>query len=58
MVAMDGSKFKIVNNCGGKFVSTNLKRRMKKLDSSINFYLAAPDAVDQQVPCTSGPNAP
>lgn len=50
MVAIDGSKFKAVNNRDRNFTSAKLERRMKDIESSINRYLAALDSADLQEP--------
>jgi hypothetical protein len=39
LVAIDGSKFKAVNNRDRNFTSAKLKRRMEEIESSINRYL-------------------
>jgi hypothetical protein len=57
LVAIDGSKFKAVNNRDRNFTSAKLKRRMEEIESSINRYLAALDAADRQEPTVSGPKA-
>ena len=56
-VAIDGSKFKAVNNRDRNFTSAKLKRRMEEIESSINRYLAALDAADRQEPTASEPSA-
>lgn len=38
LVAIDGRKFKAVNNCARNFTSAKLKWRMEKIVSSINRY--------------------
>ena len=48
LVAIDGSKFKAVNNRDRNFTSAKLKRRMEEIESSINRYLTALDTVDRQ----------
>jgi len=48
LVAIDGSKFKAVNNRDRNFTSAKLKRRMEEIESSINRYLAAIDTADRQ----------
>jgi hypothetical protein len=48
LVAVDGSKFKAVNNRDRNFTSAKLKRRMEGIEASINRYLSALDAADQQ----------
>ena len=40
LIAIDGSKFKAVNNRDRNFTSAKLKRRMEEVESSINRYLA------------------
>lgn len=57
LVAIDGSKFKAVNNRDRNFTSAKLKRRMEEIESSINRYLAAFDAADRQEPTASEPSA-
>lgn len=48
LVAIDGSKFKAVNNRDRNFTSAKLQRRMKEIETSINRYLAALDTADRQ----------
>jgi transposase len=50
LVAIDGSKFKAVNNRDRNFTSTKLQRRMEEIESSINRYLTALDTADRQEP--------
>lgn len=50
LVAIDGSKFKAVNNRDRKFTSTKLQRRMDDIESSIHRYLTALDTADRQEP--------
>jgi transposase len=50
LVAIDGSKFKAVNNRDRNFTSAKLQRRMEEIESSINGYLAALDTADRQEP--------
>ncbi len=57
LVAIDGSKFKAVNNRDRNFTSANLKRRMEEIESSINRYLTALDEADQQEPSIAQPKA-
>jgi len=45
-VAIDGSKFKAVNNSDRAFSKTKLERRFKKLDESINRYLKEIKRID------------
>ncbi len=53
LVAIDGSKFKAVNNRDRNFTSAKLKRRMEEIESSINRYLRALDTADRQEPATA-----
>jgi hypothetical protein len=57
LVAIDGSKFKEVNNRGRNFTSAKLKRRMEEIESSINRYLTALDEADQQELSIAQPKA-
>ncbi len=57
LVAIDGSKFKAVNNRDRNFTSAKLKRRMEEIESSINRYLTALDAADRQEPTSFEPGA-
>jgi lambda repressor-like predicted transcriptional regulator len=57
LVAIDGSKFKAVNNRGRNFTSAKLKRRMEEIESSMSRYLTVLDAADRQEPTASEPNA-
>jgi transposase len=50
LVAIDGSKFKAVNNRDRNFTSAKLQRRMDEIEASINRYLAALDTADRQEP--------
>lgn len=50
LVAIDGSKFKAVNNRDRNFTSAKLQRRMEEIESSINRYLTELDAADRQEP--------
>jgi hypothetical protein len=50
LVAIDGSKFKAVNNRDRNFTSAKLKRRMEEIEASINRYLADLDTADRQEP--------
>jgi hypothetical protein len=47
-VAIDGSKFKAVNNRDRNFTSAKLQRRMEEIESSINRYLTDLDTADRQ----------
>lgn len=50
LVAIDGSKFKAVNNRDRNFTSAKLQRRMEEIESGINRYLTALDTADRQEP--------
>jgi hypothetical protein len=56
LVAIDGSKFKAVNNRDRNFTSAKLKRRMEEIEASISRYLASLDAADRQIPSASKPD--
>lgn len=55
LIAIDGSKFKAVNNRDRNFTSAKLQRRMEEIESSINRYLSALDTADRQEPIVSQP---
>ena len=48
LVAIDGAKFKAVNNRDRNFTSAKLQRRMQEIEASISRYLAALDTADRQ----------
>ena len=50
IVAIDGSKFKAVNNRDKNFTSAKMERRKQQIEDSINRYLAALDSADQEEP--------
>jgi transposase len=50
LVAIDGSKFKAVNNRDRNFTSAKLQRRMEEIEASINRYLTDLDTADRQEP--------
>jgi len=50
IVAIDGSKFKAVNNRDRNFTSAKMKRRMAQIEQSIERYLAAMDTADRAEP--------
>jgi len=52
-VAIDGSKFKAVNNRDKNFTQAKLQRRMKELEESIAGYLEEMDTADRQEPETA-----
>jgi transposase len=47
-VAIDGSKFKAVNNRDRNFTRAKLKRRLEEIDKSIHRYLAQIESADRQ----------
>ena len=53
LVAIDGAKFKAVNNRDRNFTSAKLQRRMEEIESSINRYLAGLDSADRQEPAVA-----
>ncbi len=50
IVAIDGSKFKAVNNRDKNFTSAKMKRRLEEVESKIARYLTELDKADQDVP--------
>jgi hypothetical protein len=48
IVAIDGSKFKAVNNRDKNFIDRKLQARMKQLEESIDRYLVELDRADRQ----------
>jgi len=49
-LAIDGSKFKAVNNRDKNFTRTKMKRRLAEVEASINRYLVEMDNTDQSAP--------
>jgi hypothetical protein len=49
-VAIDGSKFKAVNNRDKNFTSAKIERRRKQLEESVSRYLSQLDTADRQDP--------
>jgi len=49
-VAIDGSKFKAVNNRDRNFTKAKMQRRMKQIDESVERYLHQLDSADRQEP--------
>src|SRR5271155_2661758 len=49
-VAIDGSKFKAVNNRDKNFTEAKMKRRLEQIDASIARYLSQLDTADRQGP--------
>ncbi len=50
IVAIDGSKFKAVNNRDRNFTSAKVRARMEQIEQSIDRYLAAMDTADRTQP--------
>lgn len=50
LVAIDGSKFKAVNNRDRNFTAAKLQRRMQEIEASIERYLVDMDTADRQEP--------
>src|SRR6185436_13919188 len=50
LVAIDGSKFKAVNNRDKNFTDANMKRRMAAINESIERYLRSMDTADRVEP--------
>ena len=50
VVAIDGSKFKAVNNRDRNFTSAKLERRMQEIESSVERYLVEMDSADRREP--------
>ena len=50
IVAIDGSKFRAVNNRDRNFTSAKLRARMEQIEQSIDRYLAAMDTADRTQP--------
>ena len=48
VVAVDGSKFKAVNNRDKNFTPNKIQRRMEQIEASIDRYMAAMDAAGRQ----------
>jgi len=53
LVAIDGSKFKAVNNRDRNFTSAKLQRRMEEIESSISRDLTDLDTADRQEPAVA-----
>ena len=49
-VAIDGSKFKAVNNRDRNFTRNKMKRRMEQIEESVGRYLHQLDSADRQEP--------
>ena len=50
IVAIDGSKFKAVNNRDKNFAPAKMKRRMEQIEASIDRYLGQLDSADREEP--------
>jgi transposase len=48
MVAIDGSKFKAVNNQNNNFSQAKMKRRLAQIEKSLNRHFAELDSVDRE----------
>jgi transposase len=48
IVAIDGSKFKAVNNRDNNFTTNKIKRRREQIEASIERYLSALETADRQ----------
>ena len=57
-VAIDGSKFKAVNNRDKNFTRNRMERRRTQLEESVARYLAQLDTADRQVHRRSWPERP
>jgi transposase len=57
LVAIDGSKFKAVNNKGRNFTDRRLKRAMKDIEKKIDAYLDELDENDENEPDEHKPTA-
>lgn len=55
-MAIDGSKFKAVNNRDKNFTSAKMERRKQQIEDSINRYLTVLDAADQEEPAATQVN--
>src|SRR5262245_16012195 len=53
-VAIDGSKFKAVNNRDKNFTHAKMKRRLEQIEESIARYLHQMDSADRQEPSPAG----
>ncbi|WP_341648207.1 IS1182 family transposase [Thauera humireducens] len=53
VVAIDGSKFKAVNNRDRNFTSAKLRRRRQEIEASIERYLVEMDSADRQEPAVA-----
>ncbi len=58
MVAIDGSKFKAVNNRDKNFTPAKMKRRIEQIEKSIARYMAELDNADREAPSTAEAKTP
>jgi transposase len=56
MIAIDGSKFKAVNNCDKNFTQAKIKTRMQAVEKNIQQYLDDLEAADIRSPKQSTPH--
>jgi hypothetical protein len=56
MIAIDGSKFKAVNNCDKNFTQAKIKTRMQEVEKNIQQYLDDLEAADIRSPKQSTPH--
>ena len=54
-VAIDGSKFKAVNNRDRNFTKAKVRRRLQQIDESIERYLGQIASADRQEVAIAGP---
>ena len=50
VIAIDGSKFKAVNNCDKNYTQANIKKRMQEVEKNIQQYLEDLEAADISSP--------
>jgi transposase len=53
-IAIDGSKFKVVNTRDRNFTQAKMQRRLEQIDESINRYLSQLDSADRRRPRLRG----
>ena len=58
IVAIDGSKFKAVNNRDKNFTSAKMKQRMEQIEASIERYLGQLDSADREEPSVAEAKTP
>ena len=52
-MAIDGSKFKAVNNRDNNFTETKMKKRLERVEKSIARYMKELDKADRSEPSES-----